>query len=205
MTVNVFAATAPFMTRSYGEFTVFVTDRGSQGGQDVVLAKGEVAAHSKVLCRITSRCMMSTAFDADDCDCAEQIHLALSLVHEQGIGILIYLDQEGRGHGLIRKVHAMGLKALGHDTFSAFEEMGLLPDITDYSRVPNMLSALGVSSIRLLSNNPEKREALEAAGVIVEQVLPCVPANVPKGALRHLEAKKRRGHTINLLGGLSAV
>jgi predicted adenylyl cyclase CyaB len=197
---EVFAASSPHSTNKYGDFTVFVTDREGSHGQDIVLMKGDVNGASRVLCRITSRCIMSTALDADDCDCAKQTALALSMIQDHGSGVLIYLDQEGRGHGLPTKIKAMRLKHSGYDTFSAFEAMDLRPDITDYGHVQELLTAIGVRSIALVSNNPDKAEALVAAGVVIEAIVPCAPRDVPRAALRHLEAKRKRGHTLDRFG-----
>lgn len=205
---GVFAASAPYPTRSYGVFRLFVTDRrdaSAPGGQDLVLVKGDVVGRTDVLCRITSRCIMSTALDAYDCDCADQTRLALNLISQHGAGLLIYLDQEGRGHGLPTKVRAMELKAKGFDTYSAFEAMGLEPDITSYSSVIEILGELGVLSISLITNNPAKRNAIANLGVTVTGLVPCVPTAVPSGALRHLRAKQQRGHDLELPRGIDAL
>lgn len=206
---TMFAVSTPYSTRSFGDFTLFVTSHdvalAAGAGQDIVLVKGAVSSRLGVLCRITSRCITSTALDAYDCDCIDQIRLALSLIHEEGSGILIYLDQEGRGHGLLDKVRAMQMKEQGYDTFSAFEKMGMVADVTDYTMVPTILSTLGVGSIRLISNNPHKRRSVELCGVDIDDVVPCAPQDVPHGALRHLKAKKQRGHSIDIPGDLDAV
>jgi predicted adenylyl cyclase CyaB len=202
---QIFAAGSPYSTNTYGNFTLFVTNRDGNNGQDIILTKGDIGGTSGVLCRITSRCVMSTALDADDCDCAKQTALALSMIQARGSGIFIYLDQEGRGHGLPTKVKAMSLKHKGYDTFSAFEAMGLKPDMTSYEYVSGILAALGVQSITLVSNNPDKANALIQTGVVIENIIPCAPKDVPKPALRHLEAKRRRGHTLEQLGESDAI
>nr|WP_302931617.1 GTP cyclohydrolase II [Actinomadura sp. WMMA1423] len=183
-----------YQTQSYGSFHLNVTTPDQRGRVDLVLVKGEVRGRSDVLCRLTSRCTTSTAFDAYDCDCAAQMRSTLKRLQSIGCGLVIYLDQEGRGHGLATKVRAMKLKNRGLDTFSAIEALGLPKDITDYSRIPQMLAGLGVLSVRLFSNNPEKRASLQAVGINVTSLVPCTPDAPPTGALRHLEAKRKRGH-----------
>ena len=192
----VFAARAPFLTRTYGEFTLAVTSPQRTGGEHLVLVKGEVSGRENVLCRVASACVTSTAFDAADCDCAGQLRSALDFVARDGTGVVIYLDQEGRGHGLATKIRALRGKAEGLDTFQAVERLGLPADARDYSDVPLILSELSISSIRLLTNNPDKRSALESLGVALCGVLPCRALDPPAAARRHLLAKRQRGHTL---------
>jgi GTP cyclohydrolase II len=191
-----FVATAPFETVSYGRFEIMVSDADVTEGEHVVLVKQEVGGYENVLCRVASKCMTSAVFDAADCDCLAQNRYAMSIIRTTGKGVLIYLDQEGRGHGLATKVRAMNGKAAGLDTYKAVEQLGLEPDVRRYDDVPGILSALGIGSIALLTSNPDKSAYLQRIGVQVTQIIPCKPTDCPPGAERHLRAKRRRGHAL---------
>jgi 3,4-dihydroxy 2-butanone 4-phosphate synthase/GTP cyclohydrolase II len=193
MTDSFFAATAPFRTRSFGSFTIAVTRPDLTAGEHVVLTLGDVRG-ANVLCRATSRCLTSTALDAYDCDCVDQLRLVMGQIRDAGRGILLYMDQEGRGHGLATKIEAMNLKAAGIDTFSAYEHMGLPGDGREYSDAAQILRHLGVESIVLLTNNPDKARAMEAAGINVTGMASCAVYPPPPGAIPHLQAKRERGH-----------
>ncbi len=207
---STFAASAPFRTVHHGRFRILVTDPAVCGGHHLVLVKGRIAdpdtspldwLDSAVPCRVASACVTSTALDADDCDCAGQNRTALDLIDREGAGVLIYLDQEGRGNGVVAKIKALNGKAAGLDTFAAVEELGLPVDARRYHAVPTILEALGVSSIRLLTNNPHKAAAIAQTGVTVEGMVACLDPHPPPRARRHLEAKARRGHLLPNIGG----
>jgi 3,4-dihydroxy 2-butanone 4-phosphate synthase/GTP cyclohydrolase II len=166
------------------------------GSEHIVLVKGDVEDQEMVLCRIASKCVTSTAFGCSDCECADQIDKALEIITDAHRGVLIYLDQEGRGHGLATKIRAMNEKDIGFDTYSAVERLGLPADVRDYSHVPGILTGLGVHSIILLTNNPGKAAAIRSTGVEVAGVEPCRVDNPPARSLQHLEAKRRRGHLL---------
>ena len=196
---NVFAASAPFRTVHHGRFHISVTKPEVCGGHHLVLVKGQVADESgspAPLCRVASACVTSTALDADDCDCAGQNQAALELIDSSGRGILVYLDQEGRGNGLEAKIEALNGKAAGLDTFAAVEALGLPADARNYEPVPLILGALGVKAIRLLSNNPGKAASIVQTGVRVTEMVPCLDPHPPARARRHLQAKVRRGHLL---------
>ncbi|MDH3294553.1 MAG: GTP cyclohydrolase II [Acidimicrobiia bacterium] len=199
---TVFAASAPFRTIHHGRFQISVTNAEVAGGRHLVLVKGRVAdvppGQPAVLCRIASACVTSTALDADDCDCAGQNHVALARIDREGSGVLIYLDQEGRGNGLVAKIQALNGKAAGLDTFAAIEDLGLPADARHYGAVPRILEALGVTSVRLLTNNPDKAAAIAAAGVRVTELVPCLDPEPPPGARPHLRAKAARGHLLSV-------
>ena len=173
-----------------------VTDPTMVSGQHLVLVKGQVTDQPAILCRVASSCITSTAFDAADCDCAGQNRVALDLIDGEGQGVLVHLDQEGRGNGLAAKIQALNGKEAGLDTFTAVERLGLPADNRRYDDVPIILAALDVPSVRLLTNNPGKVASIRQAGVVVAEVVPCLHPNPPEAARRHLEAKIRRGHWI---------
>ncbi|MDH4276668.1 MAG: GTP cyclohydrolase II [Acidimicrobiia bacterium] len=193
---TVFAASAPFRTVHHGRFRILVTDNRITSGQHLVLVKGRVTDRPAVACRVASACITSTALDADDCDCAGQNRTALDIIDADGMGVLIHLDQEGRGNGLVAKIRALNGKEAGLDTFTAIEALGLPADNRNYSDVARILHELRVPSIRLLTNNPAKVAAVADTGVVVVARLPCLDFDPPRRSLRHLAAKADRGHLL---------
>ncbi len=191
---KVFSAKAPYRTRQYGLYTIMTTNPKVVGGQHIVLTRGNLYGKSNIVCRVSSSCVTSTALNSNDCDCAVQLDAAFGVISSEDVGVLIYLDQEGRGHGLEVKVHAMNKKFDGFDTFDAVETLGLSADVRTYDAVKIVLDELGVKSIRLLSNNPDKVAAIRAIGVVISEIIPCLGVSPPEGSRRHLEAKIRRGH-----------
>lgn len=187
---------AQLSTRSFGRFSIEVRTSTWNQGNDIVLYKGKPESGESVLCRVTTACTLSTAFDASDCDCRDQLRVAMALINAEGRGAVIYLDQEGRGHGIQTKIRALRNKNRGLDTIAAVEELGLESDVTDYRDVPTYLRAITTGSVRLLTNNPAKVEALAHLGVEVADVVPCVPKVVHPDTRRHLKAKRSHGHTL---------
>lgn len=189
-------AEAQHVTRDYGTFKVYVA--ADRDAEHVVLARGEVAGRHGVLCRVSSACVMSTALGSAECDCSGQVTAAMDrIANDARGGVLIYLvNQEGRGHGLKMKVRALKHKNDGLDTFAAVEELGLAPDVRDYDVVPRILDELGILSVALMTNNPEKRLRLEQAGVKVSETH-ALEVCAPRHAWRHMEAKKARGHALS--------
>jgi GTP cyclohydrolase II len=146
------------------------------------------------LVRIHSRCTYSEVFDSCECDCGWQLRRSRELLTREG-GVLIYLDQEGRGAGLWAKAHAYRLRqeeAL--DTFQAYEKLGLRADSRDYADAAQVLKELGLGSVRLLTNNPSKIEALEKEGITVTREP--LQADPTPATVEYLQAKKNRGHLL---------
>ncbi|PNE41058.1 GTP cyclohydrolase II [Streptomyces noursei] len=187
----------------YGEFrAVGFLDRCT-GIEQVALVRGE-AAGERVLTRLHSECLTGDAFGSTHCECGEQLATSLRAIAEEGCGVLIYLQgHEGRGIGLLAKLRAMKLQQDdGLDTVDANVALGLPVDARDYRSAAGMLQDLGVRSVRLLSNNPRKGEALERYGVPVAERVPLL---VPPGAenLRYLRAKRERlDHDLPHLDGV---
>lgn len=154
-------------------------------------APGTGAAHSDPLVRLHSECLTGDVFASYRCDCGEQLEQALGLVQEQG-GTVVYLrGQEGRGIGLANKLRAYALQENGADTVEANEQLGLPVDARDYQAAAGILSALGVTRIRLLSNNPVKREHLERYGITVVSMVPSeIPSRLENQ--HYLETKRDR-------------
>jgi GTP cyclohydrolase II len=144
--------------------------------------------------RVHSQCLTGDVFHSLRCDCRQQLELSLSLIAGEGAGILIYEQQEGRGIGLMAKLQAYELQDTGLDTVEANERLGFKADHRDFTLPAEILKGLGVTSVRLLSNNPEKVEALERAGVQVVERVPCEVTPSPY-AEEYLKTKKEKmGH-----------
>jgi GTP cyclohydrolase II len=149
---------------------------------------------SPPLVRIHSQCLTGDVFHSLRCDCRQQLEMALSMITAEGAGLLIYEQQEGRGIGLMAKLQAYQLQDSGLDTVEANERLGFKADHRDFTLAAEMLKQLGVTRVRLLSNNPDKVEALERAGVRVVERVPCEVDASPH-AEEYLKTKKEKlGH-----------
>ena len=191
-------ASADFPTR-WGKFRIygfrghFGSDGDRRVEEAVALVMGDVKT-TPPLVRIHSQCLTGDVLHSLRCDCRQQLELSLSLITEEGAGILIYEQQEGRGIGLMAKLQAYELQDAGLDTVEANERLGFKNDYRDYTLPAEMLKALGVTRVRLLSNNPEKVDALERAGVHVVERVPCEVVPSPH-AEEYLKTKKEKlGH-----------
>src|ERR1700723_4530652 len=159
----------------------------------VALVMGDIYSAPPIV-RIHSQCLTGDVFHSLRCDCRQQLELALAMIAQEGAGILIYEQQEGRGIGLMAKLQAYELQDSGLDTVQANERLGFKADHRDFALPAQMLKSLGVTEVRLLSNNPDKVEALERAGVKVVERVPCeVEFNAQSEA--YLKTKKEKlGH-----------
>jgi GTP cyclohydrolase II len=191
-------ASADFPTR-WGRFRIhgFRGEFGDDGNrrveEAVALVMGDVKS-TPPLVRIHSQCLTGDVFHSLRCDCRQQLEMALSMIRDLGAGILIYEQKEGRGIGLMAKLQAYELQDSGLDTVEANEKLGFKADHRDFALPGEMLKALGVTQVRLLSNNPEKVEALEQAGVEVVERVPCEVPLTPH-AEEYLKTKKEKlGH-----------
>jgi GTP cyclohydrolase II len=168
-------ASADFPTR-WGKFRIlgfegdFGVDRRAESA--VALVMGDVLS-TPPLVRIHSQCLTGDVFGSLRCDCRAQLEMALSMIAQQGAGVLIYEQQEGRGIGLMAKLQAYELQDTGLDTVQANERLGFKADHREFAMPAEILKALGVSSVRLLSNNPDKVAALERGGIEVTERVPC--------------------------------
>ena len=191
-------ASADFPTR-WGQFRIygFRGETGSDGAnrieEAVALVMGDVNSKPPLV-RVHSQCLTGDVFHSLRCDCRQQLELSLSMISEEGAGILIYEQQEGRGIGLMAKLQAYELQDSGLDTVEANERLGFKADQRDFTLPGEILKALGVTRVRLLSNNPDKVEALEKAGVRVVERVPCEVTPSPH-AEEYLRTKKEKlGH-----------
>ncbi len=190
-------ASADFPTR-WGQFRIYGF-RGEFGGkveEAVALVMGDVQSGPPLL-RIHSQCLTGDVFGSLRCDCRDQLEMALSMIGEAGTGILIYEQQEGRGIGLMAKLQAYELQDSGLDTVEANERLGFKADQREFALPAEILKALGVSRVRLLSNNPDKVAALERGGIRVTERVPC-EAGPNEYAEEYLKTKKEKmGHLFN--------
>ncbi len=190
-------AEAAFPTE-YGDFRIygFRISRAAEDDEAVVLVMGDPASDQPVLVRIHSQCLTGDVFHSLRCDCRAQLEMALEAIAAEGRGILIYEHQEGRGIGLLNKLRAYELQDDGADTIEANVRLGFEPDLRDYALPAGILRHFNVRKVRLMSNNPEKIQALESAGI---EVVERVPALVPEVATRgdYLKTKREKmGHLI---------
>jgi 3,4-dihydroxy 2-butanone 4-phosphate synthase/GTP cyclohydrolase II len=166
----------------------------------VALVKGEVSGRDDVLVRVHSECLTGDVFHSLRCDCGEQLESALAMIEREGCGVLLYLAQEGRGIGLLNKLRAYRLQEEGLDTVDANLRLGLPADLRDYGIGAQILVDLGLTSIRILTNNPKKIRGLEGYGLSVSSQLPIEHTPNPHNEA-YLRAKaERMGHTLHHQG-----
>ncbi|MBK8255785.1 MAG: GTP cyclohydrolase II [Polyangiaceae bacterium] len=171
----------------------------------VALVRGDVRGRRNVPVRVHSECMTSEVFGSLKCDCREQLHTAQQEIARRNIGVLLYLRQEGRGIGLPNKIRAYQLQSHGHDTVDANRLLGLPDDARDYTAAAAMIEHLGIASIELMTNNPEKEGALRALGISVEGRAPSLITPNAFSA-PYLEAKRvRMGHALPFYGAPESI
>ena len=181
----------------YGHFRIKAYESALDGKCHIAVVKGDVAGKKNVLVRVHSECLTGDALGSMRCDCGDQLAIALKNIEKEGEGVVLYMRQEGRGIGLANKMRAYELQDKGADTVEANVELGFAPDLRDYGIGAQILSDLGLTSIRLMTNNPAKRAGLEGYNLeIVERVPLVVKAN--KFDKRYLSVKKvKMGHLLN--------
>ena len=187
------------MPTFYGDFRLIPFRQKDNGLEHVALIKGDVSDGSPVLVRVHSSCVTGDIFASKRCECGEQLHLAMQMIEKEGRGAVIYLNQEGRGIGLMDKIRAYKLQENGLDTVDANLHLGHKADERDYGVGANILHALGIRKMRLITNNPMKRIGLEGYGLEITENVP-IEVAPNKYNSRYMHTKKERmGHVLSKL------
>src|ERR1700722_17156970 len=180
---------------TFGQFAI-VGVEGRKGEEAVAIQHGRLGRGKSPLVRIHSQCLTGDVFTSERCDCRAQLEYSLRKIAKEDSGVLLYLPQEGRGIGLLNKLRAYELQDNGLDTVEANQKLGFEADSRDYDFAAAALKALGIRSVRLLSNNPEKVRQLERGGVRVAQLVPCRP-RTSRHSRAYLQTKKDKlGHLL---------
>ncbi len=186
------------MPTAYGHFRLIPFRQKANGLEHMALIKGEWQEDEPVMVRVHSSCATGDILGSRRCDCGEQLHKALQMIEREGKGVLVYMQQEGRGIGLMNKIAAYKLQEEGLDTVEANVHLGFKPDERDYGCGAQMLRHLGIHKMRLLTNNPVKRVGLEAYGLEIVENVP-IEVTPNEYNLRYLQTKKdRMGHNLHL-------
>jgi 3,4-dihydroxy 2-butanone 4-phosphate synthase/GTP cyclohydrolase II len=186
------------MPTAYGDFQLRAFKDQSNDQDHLVLTKGTWTEDEAVLVRVHSSCLTGDIFGSCRCDCGPQLHKAMELINQEGKGAIVYMNQEGRGIGLLNKLKAYKLQEEGLDTYEANEKLGFKPDERDYGIGAQMLRAIGIRKMKLMSNNPKKRTGLIGYGLeIVENIPLQIESNIHNE--RYLQTKRdKAGHNIKL-------
>ncbi len=186
------------MPTRYGHFQLIPFRQKSNGLEHMALIKGEWKEDEPVLVRVHSSCSTGDILGSLRCDCGEQLHKSLQMIEKEGKGVVVYMQQEGRGIGLMNKIAAYKLQEEGLDTVEANVHLGFKPDERDYGCGAQMLRYLGIHKMRLMTNNPTKRVGLEAYGLEIVENVP-IEITPNEYDYRYLKTKKERmGHTLHL-------
>ena len=186
------------MPTEYGHFKLVPFRQTSSGLENMALIKGEWKEDEPILVRVHSSCATGDILGSKRCDCGQQLHKAMQMIEKEGKGVLIYMQQEGRGIGLMNKIEAYKLQEEGLDTVDANVHLGFKPDERDYGCGAQMLRHLGVHKMRLMTNNPTKRVGLEAYGLEIVENVP-IEITPNEYDYKYLKTKKdRMGHTLHL-------
>ena len=180
-----------------GEFKLIAYDNDADHLQHLALVKGEIDPEEPVLVRVHSQCLTGDVFGSMRCDCGIQLEMAMRMIDEAGSGVVLYMDQEGRGIGLMNKLKCYALQDQGLDTVEANERLGFKPDLRDYGIGAQMLADLGVRKMRLMTNNPKKIVGLNGYGLEIIEQVPIVVEPCDTN-LRYLTTKKEKmGHILD--------
>jgi 3,4-dihydroxy 2-butanone 4-phosphate synthase/GTP cyclohydrolase II len=182
----------------YGEFRLRAYKQLNNGQEHLALIKGKWKKNEPVLTRVHSSCMTGDIFGSCRCDCGPQLHEAMRMIEKEGKGVIVYMNQEGRGIGLLNKLKAYKLQESGYDTVEANEKLGFKMDERDYGIGAQILRHIGVSKMRLLTNNPTKRAGLTGYGLQIVEIIPIriKPNRYNRNYL--LTKKNKMGHSIEI-------
>jgi GTP cyclohydrolase II len=189
-------AEAPLHTK-FGTFLEILYYDGQQ--ESIAIVMGDVREGDNILCRLHSHCVSAHLFNSIDCDCREQMELAQAMIKQQGAGVIIWLDQEGRGNGHLALLRSRALQAQGLSQTEAYVQLGYAADARQYTSAAAILQDLGVKSVMLMTNSPHKTGSLQAAGITIAGTRPLVLEAEASDRLRGFyEDKIAQGHRIDL-------
>jgi len=188
---------APQLPTQHGDFRIYAYTNDVDDMTHVALVRGDIGDGKDILVRVHSKCLTGDVFHSTRCDCGAQLDIAMARIAEEGRGVLLYLNQEGRGIGLANKLRAYELQDQGFDTVEANERLGFKPDQRDYGIGAQILTDLGVKTMRLLTNNPRKFVGLQGYGLSVSEAVPLeIPAS--DSTRKYLKTKKDKlGHRLS--------
>ncbi len=181
---------------AYGNFELIPFRQKSNGLEHVALIKGTWEENEPIIVRVHSSCVTGDIFGSERCDCGAQLHQAMQIIEKEGKGVLVYMNQEGRGIGLFNKIHAYKLQEEGRDTVEANVELGFEPDERDYGVGASILHEVGVRKMRLISNNPIKRRGLEGYGIEIVENIPLEIDSNPHNEFYLRTKRDKMGHNI---------
>ena len=182
----------------FGDFRALAFANDMDDYEHLALVKGEIDSETEILVRVHSQCVTGDVFGSLRCDCGTQLERAMEMVQKEGLGVILYLQQEGRGIGLANKLKAYALQDKGLDTVEANEELGFAADLRDYGVGAQILAALGVRKMRLMTNNPKKIIGLEGYGLEVTDRIPIEIEPIPENVKYLVTKCQKLGHLLNL-------
>ena len=188
----IITAKAIHNTVDFGAFEIYVILNTISDKEHIVLLRGDIKDKENIHCRIASSCVPGTALNSNSCDCSLQINKSLEIINNCNLGIFVYLNQEGRGHGLTTKIQALNFKNEGINTYEAVERLGYKADIRTYEDAVNIVKYFEPESIILLTANPNKINEFEKSAIKISKIIP-LKVQISESVKLHYEEKIKRG------------